>query len=1191
MTSQREGDGNVIEAPFVARWQFWIDRGGTFTDCLGRDPNTGEVRVAKVLSSDDAPLAGIRRILGLAPTASIPPCELRMGTTVATNALLERRGRRCALVITRGFADLLEIGTQARPDLFALVIDKPTMLYSHTLEIDARLAPDGSVTERPDEQVLAGQLAALRHDCDSVAVVVMHAYVDPTLERRIGQLARDAGFRHVSLSHEVVRELGLLARGDTAVVDAYLTPLLSDYLAQLASDLPGSTIRLMESSGDLVDREQLRGPRAVLSGPAGGVVACARIAQWAALDQVIGFDMGGTSTDVCRLSRDADGELAPEWTYESETAGVRIRAPMLAVHTVAAGGGSLCRFDGQRFVVGPDSAGADPGPICYGRGGEDLSLTDVNLALGRVAQDRFPFPLAVEAVRRRLADTATRSGMQRAEHVAAGFFAVANERMAEAIKQISVARGYDAREHTLILFGGAAGQHGAALVELLGMRGAVIHPHAGVLSAYGMGLADLGWHGERDAGRRALRDDPTFGTWLDELQEAGVRALRAQQISEEQIAIHRRLDLRYVGTDQALTVAEGPAEDMRVAFEGAHRRLFGYHRADHPIEIVTLRLHARGSTKTPQDAALPQQSAPPQPLRLAPLWHAPDGTFVDARVFEREALSPGHCIRGPALVLEQTGTIVVDPGFDLRVDARGWLWLERVDAPRAPRPGKTRDPIWLELFHNRFMSIAEQMGTVLRRTALSTNIRERLDFSCAVFDPEGGLVANAPHIPVHLGAMEETVRAVISTHPAPAEGIAYATNDPAAGGSHLPDITVVTPVHDDGVVRFYVASRGHHADIGGTTPGSMPPNSTRLDQEGVVLRSLPIVVDGSFAEAAVRAALASGRFPARDPDQNIADLQAQLAANQAGVRLMHELTGQFGVGTVARYMQHIQDNAAAKIAAAIGRLADGERGFRDALDDGTAIEARLSVSGERMTIDLSGSGSQVEGNLNAPRAVTVAAVLYVLRVLCGEPIPLASGCLRPIDLRVRRGSVLWPAPDRAVAGGNVETSQRVVDVLLAALGLAAASQGTMNNLSFGGDGFGYYETLGGGVGATAHAPGASAVHSHMTNTRITDPEVLEARFPVRLVEFSVRRGSGGAGRHAGGDGLVREVEARVALTVSILSERRERDPFGLEGGRPGARGRNLIAGEQVGGKVSAKLQAGQRFRIETPGGGGYGTPR
>ncbi len=1170
------------------RWELWIDRGGTFTDCLGRDPSTGRLSVAKVLSSDRAPIEGIRQILGLGADEPIPPCELRMGTTVATNALLERRGRACALVITRGFGDLLAIGTQARAELFALAIQKPEPLYQEVLEVDARVAPDGTVLSRPDGAALRSSLAELRErGLESVAVVVMHAYAGGELEREIGAVARQVGFSHVGLSHELSAELGMLARGDTAVVDAYLTPLLREYVDWLARELPGSTLRLMQSSGALTDAGGFRGPAAVLSGPAGGVVACEHIGREAGCAELIGFDMGGTSTDVCRVAG------SPERSYETETAGVRIRAPMLAVHTVAAGGGSICRFDGQRFLVGPESAGAKPGPLCYGRPeARELTLTDANLALGRLLPDRFPFALETERLRVALSEVARKAGFDDSrERAAAGFVEVANQRMAEAIRQISVAKGYDLRSHVLVLLGGAAGQHACGIARRLGMREVLCHPYAGVLSAYGMGLAALGWHGEQDVGRRELcpgLPEQLQGE-LERLSRQGTEQLLAQGARADELVVRHKLDLRYRGTETSLTVDAGSAAELRQRFEAAHQRLFGYRRARHPTEVVSARVAVEAHRPAPPEPELATGRGSPPVLRQSELWTG--RRFEPVPVIAREKLGAGDRIAGPAIVLEQAGTIVLDPGFDADVDQAGRLWLRERHRPPAPRVTARRDPVQLELFLNRFTSIAEQMGSALRRTALSTNIRERLDFSCALFDRHGELVANAPHIPVHLGAMEQTVKAVLRTCPTLAPGDAIASNSPALGGSHLPDLTVLSPVHDRrGALRFFVASRGHHADIGGTTPGSMPPASRSISEEGAVLDALPVVRRGKLDERALREALAEGPYPARDPDQNVADIEAQLAANQTGARLLQELAEAHGHAVVAAYMRHVQESAAEKVAARISELPDGTTRFEDALDDGTPVCATVTVKGATMRIDFSGTGGQVDGNLNAPRAVTTAAILYVLRLLVGEPIPLASGCLRPVTVHIPPRCLLDPGPERAVAGGNVETSQRIVDVLLGALGLSAASQGTMNNLSLGNERYAYYETLAGGAGAGPSFAGASAVQTHMTNTRITDPEVLESRFPVRLLEFSIRRGSGGAGRHPGGDGLRRCFEALEPMTVSILSERRARRPFGLAGGGPGAAGRNLRSDGELGSKATVELAPGERIRIETPGGGGYGRP-
>ncbi len=1177
--------------------RFWIDRGGTFTDCIAHDPESGELRVAKVLSSDQAPLVGIRRLLGIADGEPIPPCEVRMGTTIATNALLERKGEPCALVITRGFRDLLQIGTQARPRIFDIEIRKPELLYRTVVEVDARADTTGKVLARPDPEDLRRSLAAVRESgIESLAVVVLHGYCAGELEIEIEAVARQVGFSHVSTSHDVAAELGMVGRGETTVVDAYLTPLLRDYVTLLKRELGDSPLRLMQSSGGLTDADRFRGRNSILSGPAAGVVAYARLSEEAGLPGAIGFDMGGTSTDVSRY----DGDF--ERVYENEIGGVRIHAPMMDIHTVAAGGGSLCRYRGFKLSVGPESAGADPGPLCYGRPeARELALTDINLALGRLVGDRFPFELDRERVMRALealgATLAPDGPLRDPMALAAGFFEIANHNMAEAIRQVSIARGIDVRDYAIVVFGGAGGQHACAIARQLGVRRLLFHRLGGVLSAYGMGLADVSWHGEADAGRRALDGDLDAALRADyrRLSDQGRLTLRDEGFADDRIDVVRRVDLRYRGTETALPVVVGDpldAVEARRAFEIAHERLFGYVKPEERIEATTARVEAigAGERRPPAEStgAAPEV-APPDPRGTGALWL--ENGRRDVSIYDRQSLTRGMRLSGPVVIGEETGTIVLEPGFELEVLDADRLVVTDTQGRGAAQIGTAVDPIQLEIFNNLFMSIATQMGTALRRTAVSTNIRERLDFSCAIFDADGGLVANAPHIPVHLGAMSESVRGVLEAHPVPQPGDVYCINDPATGGSHLPDVTVVTPVFDaDRSLSFFTASRGHHADIGGITPGSMPPFSRSLAEEGVVFRSLRIVKGGRFREQAVAAALASTAHPARSPRDNVADLQAQIAANQTGARLLGEAIEHYGLATVAAYMRHVQDNAAAQVAAEIGRLPDGERYFEDALDDGTPIVVTLKIEGERMRVDFTGTGPEIAGNLNAPRAVTVAATLYVLRTLVGAPIPLNSGCLRPIDLNIPEGSVLSPSPGAAVCGGNVETSQRVVDVLLGALGRCAAAQGTMNNTTFGNASFGYYETIAGGAGGGPDFDGASGVHTHMTNTRITDPEVLESRFPVRLLEFSLRRGSGGRGLHPGGDGVVREFELLEPMQVSLLSERRDRAPYGLGGGEPGAKGRNLHNGRSLGGKASVDAARGDRIRIETPGGGGFGAP-
>jgi len=1172
------------------RWQFWIDRGGTFTDCLGLDPLSGDLVCAKVLSSDRAPLVGIRTILGIGDDEPIPPCDIRMGTTIATNALLERHGSPTGLVITRGFGDALAIGNQTRAGLFDLDIVKPELLYREVIETEARGGPHGERLAHPDPERLGEALRGIHaRGIHSLAVVVLHAYANPELERTIGEIARSVGFDEIALSSEVASELGLVGRGDTTVVDAYLTPLIKAYVRTLRDELPGSALHIMQSSGDLALAESFRGKNAVLSGPAGGVVAYGQVAAEAGFARAIGFDMGGTSTDVSCW----DG--APDRTYDTEVAGVRLRAPMMDIHTVAAGGGSLCRFNGFRFTVGPESAGASPGPVCYGRADAvELAVTDINLFLGRISDDRFPFALdraRVDGALDRLVSQARDAGHDRDRMaVATGLLDIANANMAEAIRQVTIARGRDARDYALVVFGGAGGQHGCQVARLLGIRALIFDEHAGVLSALGMGLAEVAWHGQADAGRRALTD-ATLGllasTWT-ELEDTGRAVLQADGHGADELHSQRELDLRYQGTESSMTVAvQGDAAAVRREFEDLHLRWFGYLREQATIEVVTARTTVAARRQRVERRAQ-EGSSILGPRRMQPMWTG--AAMESVPVYYREDLEEGRETAGPCMILDATGTIVVDAGFTAAKDGARLVLRDRNPQVASYDSDSTAlDPIQLEIFANLFMSIATQMGVALRRTAVSTNIRDRLDFSCAVFDADGNLVANAPHIPVHLGAMSESIRGVLAAHPAPPPGAVFATNDPQAGGSHLPDITVITPVHDgEGRLRFFTASRGHHADVGGITPGSMPASSTRLDEEGVVLRAFPIVRDGELRETELRALLGSSPHPARNPDDNIADLQAQIAANRAGARLLTEMCERFGIDVVQAYMHHVQDNAAREVEAAIARLPDGARRFSDTMDDGSVIAVEVSKDGARLRIDFKGSSARHAGNLNAPRAVTVAAVLYVLRTMVGTPIPLNSGCLRPIELLIPEGSILDPGPGAAVAAGNVETSQRIVDVLLAALGLAAASQGTMNNLTFGNDRFGYYETIAGGVGATPNGAGASGVHTHMTNTRITDAEVLEARYPVRLTAFALRKGSGGRGRHGGGDGVIREFEFLEPMEVTLLSERRTTQPFGLEGGEPGLSGENSIDGEAVPGRVHRRVARGARLRIATPGGGGWG---
>ena len=1220
--------------PRRADWSFWIDRGGTFTDCIGCAPG-GRLVSSKRLSSDSGPVDAIRAIFEgervIAPGEPLPACEVKLGSTVATNALLERRGAPTLLVANRGLGDVIQIGTQERPLLFSLDIQRPPPLHAEVLEVPGRVSVAGEVVEALELDALEGELRAARErGIDSVAISLIHAYAFPEFELRIAALAEEVGFGHVVCSHAVAREMGLLARGETAVADAYLTPLLRAHVAQLAAALPGSRLRFMQSSGGLTDARRFRGPNALLSGPAGGVVAAARVAAQAGFQRALAFDMGGTSTDVSLIESGV-----ADRSFETRVGGVRVRAPMLRIHTVAAGGGSLCRFDGFRLTVGPESAGSDPGPLCYGVTDPDgqlraseLSLTDINLALGRVQPDRFPFPLDAAPVSRALGELQRRmmaAGLDLGEEeIAAGFVEIANASMADAIAQVSVARGVDPRDHVLVGFGGAGGQHVCALARRLGIRTILLHPLAGLLSAYGIGVADVTWDAEHDAGRLPLEPGPALPAAVcalfEQLEAQGEEALAEEGVQLSGLRRQRLLDLRYRGSESALTLArpeEGGdgADAWLEAFAAEHRRRFGYTRPDSEVEIVTARVHAvapagRDGRASPADdsvsVAEDRPTAGAEPLRRASVHFAGEGR-LEADVYRREDLLPGSELAGPAVILEEFGTVVLDPGFLLRVDTQGVLRLQDTvsgqvlsqtpsSSDGAPKADLERpDPVRLEVFGNRFMSMAEQMGAVLRNTAVSTNIKERLDYSCAIFDAEGGLVANAPHIPVHLGAMGATVRVVRERFPRLAPGDAVVTNDPFAGGSHLPDVTVVTPVFvaNGEAPDFFVASRGHHADLGGSTPGSMPPDSTRLEEEGVLIPAFRLVSGGRLAEARMRALLASGPYPARCPDDNVSDLEAMVAANRAGERLLGAFVAEQGERAVAVTMAQLQSASAAKVSREIEKLPDGIFRFADRMDSGTPVCVEVVVEGDRMAVDFAGTGRADRYNLNAPRAVVEAALIYVVRSLVDEPVPLNGGCLAPVTLRVPEGSLLDPPPGSAVVGGNVETSQRVVDVLLGALGLAAASQGSMNNVTFGNADFGYYETLGGGAGGGPEFDGASGVHTHMTNTRITDPEVLEARYPVRLERFSLRPNSGGAGLHPGGDGLVRAYRFLADVTLSLLTERRDVSPWGLEGGGRGARGRNVLVHrdgrrEALAAKCSRSVAAGQCLIVETPGGGGWG---
>ena len=1186
-------------------WQFWVDRGGTFTDIVARAPD-GTLSTSKLLSEnperyDDAAIAGVRAALGVTEGAELPSDlidQVKMGTTVATNALLERKGARTLLVVDRGFADLLTIGNQARPRLFDLAIRLPAPLHEAVEEIGGRIDAAGNTLVPLDEEAVRAMFARRRADgIEAVAIALAHAWAFPETERRVAELAREAGFAQVSASHRVSPLTGLVARGRTSVVDAYLSPVLRRYVDTVAGALGDTPLAFMQSNGGLADARAFQGKDAILSGPAGGVVAAARTAEAAGFDRVIGFDMGGTSTDVMLYA----GRF--ERAFDTEVAGVELRVPMMAIETVAAGGGSILHFDGARYRVGPDSAGANPGPACYRRGGP-LTVTDANVMTGKIQPEHFPaifgpdgnLPLDRAAVEARFAalagEIAVATGRpQEPRDVAEGFLTIAVANMAAAIKRVALERGEDATRFVLQCFGGAGGQHACKVAETLGMRTVLIHPFAGVLSAYGMGLADQSAMRQRSLERAldaaALAEIAALAETLGDeaAREVGGEARREASVN-----------LRYAGTDTALPVPVGALGEMRAAFEAAHRARFGFVSPDRAIVAESVVVEAiLPGTPVAMPALADRKGALPAPLEAIALWSG--GREHRAPVHDRDALRPGDRIAGPALIREAIATTVVEPGWRLEVGAAGELILHHESAARvATDDPRAADPVQLELFNAQFMGIADRMGVVLRNTSSSVNMKERLDFSCALFDAAGNLIANAPHVPVHLGAMGESVRAVIASRGGRLRpGDAVALNNPFNGGTHLPDVTVISPVFDEAgrEIRFFVANRGHHADIGGLTPGSTPPDSRTLEDEGVVIDDFLLVDGGEMREAAFRALLAGARWPARSPDVNVADIKAQLAANETGIAELRALVEARGWPMVSAYMGHVMANAEESIRRVVTRLSDG--GFDYPMDDGARIVVQVTVdhAARAATIDFTGTSPASTGNFNAPPAVTRAVVLYAFRCLVGEDLPLNEGCLAPLTIILPEGSFLSPPPGSAVVAGNTEVSQAVCNALLGALGAEAASQGTMNNFLFGNDRFQYYETICGGSGAGPDFDGASAVHTHMTNTRITDPEILEMRYPVRLDTFAIRRGSGGAGRHRGGDGVVRAITALEPMTATIVASRRTIAPFGLAGGSDGAPGRQWVerhggAREMLGGRDQAALAAGDRFVIETPGGGGYG---
>jgi 5-oxoprolinase (ATP-hydrolysing) len=1214
------------------RWQFWIDRGGTFTDVVGRRPD-GTLVTHKLLSENpeqyrDAAVAGIRHLLGLAPGEPIPADRVdcvKMGTTVATNALLERRGEPTLLVTTPGFRDALRIAYQNRPRLFDRRIVLPELLYSAVIEADERVGAHGDILRPLDEALLKKELEA-QYACGlrSVAIVFMHGYRYTAHEAAAARIAAEAGFTQISTSHGTSPMMKFVSRGDTTVVDAYLSPILRRYVDQVAGEMPGVRLYFMQSSGGLADAQAFQGKDAILSGPAGGIVGMARTAALAGHDDVIGFDMGGTSTDVSHFRGGLAGQFERE--FETQVAGVRMRAPMMSIHTVAAGGGSLLQFDGARFRVGPESAGANPGPASYRRGGP-LAVTDANVMLGKVQPRFFPrvfgpgadAPLDDAVVREKFGALAARTGRS-AESVAEGFIAIAVQQMANAIKKISVARGYDVTRYTLQCFGGAGGQHACLVADALGMRRVFVHPFAGVLSAYGMGLADQSLIREQ-AVELPLSGD-AFGAVverLDALAGAAREALARQTAGDAgAVAVHRRVHLRYEGSDAPLVV---PFADtvaaLQSAFEDAYRQRFSFLMDGRRlvVEAVSVEAVVAGDAPAePRHALHPVREAP----RRETVRMYSGGAWHDTALVVREDLRPGDVIPGPAIVAEKNATTVVEPGWEATLTALDHLVLDRRAARSATyAAGTTADPVLLEVFNNLFMNIAEQMGLQLQNTAHSVTIKERLDFSCALFDAEGNLIANAPHMPVHLGSMGESIKTVIRENAATMRpGDVYALNDPYHGGTHLPDITVITPVYldgDDAAAEaggtaparpvFYVGSRGHHADVGGITPGSMPPFSTRIEEEGVQIDNFKLVEGGRLREAELDALLRGGEYPSRNPRQNIADLQAQIAANQKGVQELRRMADQFGLDVVQAYMRHVQDNAEESVRRVITRLQDGE--FTLPLDNGARIRVALRVDAANRSaeIDFTGTSAQQVNNFNAPTAVCMAAVLYVFRTLVDDDIPLNAGCLKPIRVIIPPGSMLNPNPPASVVAGNVETSSCITNAIYGALGCMASSQCTMNNFTFGNERHQYYETISGGSGAGAvlDADGAasggfdgtSVVQTHMTNSRMTDPEVLEFRYPVVLEGYAIRAGSGGAGRWHGGDGGVRRVRFLEPMTAGILSNGRVHGAFGMAGGQAGQVGINRVV--RADGRVEelahigqARMEPGDVFEIHTPGGGGFG---
>ncbi|MEA5499531.1 hydantoinase B/oxoprolinase family protein [Limnoraphis robusta Tam1] len=1201
------------------KFQFWIDRGGTFTDIVART-SSGQTLAHKLLSENperyqDAAIQGIREILELSPDEPIPShriSEVKMGTTVATNALLERKGDRTVLVITKGFKDALRIGYQNRPDIFAREIILPEMLYEKVVEVNERYDVSGNELKAVDLSSLQTDLqAAYDTGIRSCAIVLIHGYRYPKHEQQIAELAQKIGFSQISVSHAVSPLMKLISRGDTTVVDAYLSPILRRYVEQVLSQLNSGSepvsLLFMQSNGGLTDARNFQGKDSILSGPAGGIVGAVQTSLRAGFEKIISFDMGGTSTDVAHFN----GEYERE--FETEIAGVRMRVPMMAIHTVAAGGGSIVRFDGSRYRVGPESAGANPGPACYRKGGP-LTVTDCNVMLGKIQPEFFPKVFGIdgnlaldgEIVRQKFQELSTEIQTQTGNHrtpeeVAAGFIAIAVENMANAIKKISLQRGYDVSNYTLCCFGGAGGQHACLIADTLGIQQVFIHPYAGVLSAYGMGLADIRAIRERSVEATLTQElIPQFQTILTELE----RECKQELTANLEKMTSAKVNLKYQGTDSTLTVNFASYHTMKAEFEHKHQTIYGFVREGKDLIAESVSLEVIQQMETPVEALIYRtRSQPPLPIATVQMY-TPQG-WQNTPLFQREDLQPGDAIIGPAIIIEGTGTNIIEPSWQVTLTERNHLVLTKLKTSNSQckltsnsSTNSQPDPVRLEIFKNLFQFIAEQMGITLQNTAASVNIKERLDFSCAVFDQQGQLVANAPHIPVHLGSMSESVNSLIKAKQQSLKpGDVYMQNNPYDGGTHLPDVTVITPVFavDSNQILFYVASRGHQADIGGITPGSMPPNSTTIEEEGILIDNFKLVNQGQFCEVELLELLRSGRYPSRNYDINIADLQAQIAANEKGVQELRKMVNQYGLETVQTYMSYVQDNAEESVRRAIDVLKDGE--FIYEMDGGSQIKVSIKINKQTRsaTIDFTGTSQQLNSNFNAPQAVCKAAVLYVFRTLVDDHIPLNAGCLKPLNIIIPEGCMLNPRYPAAVVAGNVETSQTIVDALYGALGVMAASQGTMNNFTFGSDRHQYYETICGGSGAGKNFNGTDAVHTHMTNSRLTDPEVLEWRFPVLLEEFSIRPNSGGKGQYHGGNGITRKIRFLEKMTASILSGHRIIPPFGLAGGEAGLVGKNSVIRndetvEILGSTATIEINEGDLFIIETPGGGGYGNP-